>query len=185
MGLAGAVRTCLSKYVTFSGRALRSEFWYFVLFIVLGSFVASALDVMLFGAVETTTLSTGSAQATATTASGPSAISTVFSLAMVVPFFAATWRRLHDTGRSGLMCLLPHAVFLAGSLLTMIAAGGVGMAARLDASGALNAAMAGGAGLLIFGIMVAPVIAYIVLTVWLASRGEPDANRFGPPPLGA
>ena len=30
-----AVRTCLSKYITFTGRAARSEYWYFVLFIFL------------------------------------------------------------------------------------------------------------------------------------------------------
>ena len=31
MSFADAVRTCFSKYADFSGRARRSEYWYFVL----------------------------------------------------------------------------------------------------------------------------------------------------------
>ena len=32
MGFTESIRTCLSKYFTFSGRAARPEFWWFVLF---------------------------------------------------------------------------------------------------------------------------------------------------------
>src|SRR5690606_32931075 len=47
MGFAEAVRTVLSKYATFSGRARRSEYWWFALFSVLASMVAGILDVVL------------------------------------------------------------------------------------------------------------------------------------------
>ena len=37
MTFTQSVRTCFRKYVTFSGRATRPEYWYFVLFIILGT----------------------------------------------------------------------------------------------------------------------------------------------------
>lgn len=185
MGLAGAVRACLGKYLTFSGRALRSEFWYFVLGGCLISLAAAALDLLLFGTTQTATLATDTAQASASTTSGPSVIGTVVSLGLVAPTLAVTWRRLHDIGRAGWWCLLPHAVGFCGIMLAMIVAGGLTTVESLDATSIFQAMAAGSAGLLIFGIMFAPLIAYIVLVVWLASRGEPGANRFGPPPSGA
>jgi uncharacterized membrane protein YhaH (DUF805 family) len=42
-----AVRACWSKYATFSGRATRSEYWFFVLFAFLVVVAASILDSML------------------------------------------------------------------------------------------------------------------------------------------
>ena len=47
MSFADAVRTCLSKYVGFSGRARRSEYWWFVLFTFLVNLVASIIDAVL------------------------------------------------------------------------------------------------------------------------------------------
>ena len=41
MSFADSVRTCFSKYVTFSGRARRSEFWWFYLFTVICFIVVS------------------------------------------------------------------------------------------------------------------------------------------------
>lgn len=35
MGFVEAIKTCLAKYFVFSGRAARSEYWWFVLFVVL------------------------------------------------------------------------------------------------------------------------------------------------------
>ena len=35
MSFADAIRTCFSKYATFTGLARRSEFWYFYLFFLL------------------------------------------------------------------------------------------------------------------------------------------------------
>ena len=44
MGFQDAVRRCFDKYVTFSGRAARPEFWWFALFLILGNIVAGAVD---------------------------------------------------------------------------------------------------------------------------------------------
>jgi len=47
MSLVDAVRSGLSKYATFEGRALRSEYWYFVLALILATVVAEILDAIV------------------------------------------------------------------------------------------------------------------------------------------
>ncbi len=94
MDFQTAVRTCLAKYATFSGRAARSEFWWFVLFNVLANFALGLIDTAIFG-----------------TAPDSAAIfAPLFSLAMLIPNIAVAVRRLHDTDRSGwwyLLILIP------------------------------------------------------------------------------
>lgn len=80
-----AVRICFSKYATFSGRARRTEYWYFVLFGFLGSAIAGILDTALFGM----------------TAPDEALLAGLFSLVTLLPGLSVLVRRLHDTGRSG------------------------------------------------------------------------------------
>src|SRR3954452_5168530 len=84
MSFQDAVRTCLQKYVTFSGRARRSELWFFVLFNVIVSIVASIIDTIIG-----TRYSTGSALAQPPPPP-----------ALLLPTRAVGARRLHDTSRS-------------------------------------------------------------------------------------
>ena len=44
MNFGQAIAAGFSNYVKFSGRAIRSEYWYWVLFTVLGSIVAGIID---------------------------------------------------------------------------------------------------------------------------------------------
>lgn len=86
MDFMTAVKTCLTKkYVTFSGRALRSEYWFFYLFIVLGGIAATIIDVAILGR--------------SVDDFGP--IHAIFTLGTILPLIAAGARRLHDTDRSG------------------------------------------------------------------------------------
>jgi uncharacterized membrane protein YhaH (DUF805 family) len=85
MGFQDAVRICFSKYATFSGRARRAEYWYFVLFGFLGSAIAGILDAALFGM----------------TAPDVTLLGGIFSLVTLLPGLSVMVRRLHDTGRSG------------------------------------------------------------------------------------
>jgi|APEBP8051073178_1049388.scaffolds.fasta_scaffold00085_23 uncharacterized membrane protein YhaH (DUF805 family) len=85
MGFGEAIQSALSKYVTFSGRARRAEYWWFALFVFLMGGILSGVDEALFD--------------TFPEQAGP--LAGIFSLAMFLPQISVTVRRLHDTGRSG------------------------------------------------------------------------------------
>lgn len=93
MSFTDAVRVCLSKYATFSGRARRSEYWWWVLFQFLVAIAATVVDQVVTGSV----------------------VGIIATLAFVVPSLAVAWRRLHDTGRSGawyFIALVPFVGFI-------------------------------------------------------------------------
>ena len=97
----------LKKYAVFSGRARRKEYWMFVLFNFIFSLVASLLDLVIFF---TGLLGFGPLFVTGFVGFG--LVSTVYSLAVLVPSLAVSVRRLHDIGRSGwylLIVLIPFA----------------------------------------------------------------------------
>ena len=85
---------CLKNYFNFSGRATRSEFWYFTLFCLLFGMLIMLIEYMLgIGNVKETGI-----------------LSLIFDLALVFPSLAVSTRRLHDTNRSGwwnLIMLVP------------------------------------------------------------------------------
>ena len=49
MDFMEAVKTCLSKYFDFKGRARRSEYWWFYLFTIIGSIITGIIDTIIFG----------------------------------------------------------------------------------------------------------------------------------------
>ena len=88
MNFKNAIKSCLKdKYFNFKGRASRSEFWFFYLFLVIGYTIAIStmfISIKLFiGTI------------------------LIFSLAMIIPSIAVTVRRLHDINKSGWFILLP------------------------------------------------------------------------------
>lgn len=74
MDFKTAVITCLTKYVDFTGRASKAEFWWFFLFQIVVSVVLSMVL---------------------------SLIGTISALALLLPGLGAGVRRLHDIGKSG------------------------------------------------------------------------------------
>ena len=103
MSFFEAVKTALTKYAVFSGRARRKEYWYFLLFNALVGFIIGFLGAIM---------------------QKPKAMSTLnilFTLAFLLPSIAVAVRRLHDTGRSGLWYLLavPGIAFAETSNLMM------------------------------------------------------------------
>jgi len=84
MDFVTAVKTCFSKFATFEGRAARSEYWFFALFLALASAVLTVVDIAL----------------------GIEVLSLIFSLITLIPSIAVSVRRLHDTNRSGWWYLL-------------------------------------------------------------------------------
>src|SRR6267142_5017453 len=88
MPIVDAVKACLTKYADFSGRATRTEYWWFFLAVLLGSAAASLIAFRVYA---------------------------LFSLATMLPMIAVGARRLHDTNRSGwwqLLALVPFGVIL-------------------------------------------------------------------------
>lgn len=83
MGFADAIRTALSKYALFEGRAGRPEFWWFVLFYFLVQLAGGVIDAALFPG------------------SMFGVVATLAGLALLLPTLAVTARRLHDTDLSG------------------------------------------------------------------------------------
>ena len=105
MGFGQAVSTCFSKYATFSGRARRSEFWWFALFQFIVLAIAAGLDNGFH-----TTFGNGIPYGW---------IYSVVALALVIPSIAVTVRRLHDTGRSGWWWLLAFVCGI-GAIIVLI-----------------------------------------------------------------
>jgi len=97
MSFAESVKTVLSKYATFSGRAQRSEYWWWWLFVAVVAVALSLVDAALG-------LHVSDAKVNGVQVTG--LLTLVFGLAVLVPGIAVTFRRLHDTGRSGWWWLL-------------------------------------------------------------------------------
>jgi uncharacterized membrane protein YhaH (DUF805 family) len=90
MGFKDAISSGFRNYIGFGGRAARSEYWYWVLFIFLLQIVAWLIDMTLFGFNTT----------------GVNPIGVIVSLATLLPGIALSVRRLHDVDRLGWWVLL-------------------------------------------------------------------------------
>lgn len=102
MTFTDSIKTCINKYATFSGRAPRSEFWWFALFNAIVSICAQAA---FFGIG----LGVGGVKGAALATNICSAL--VFLL-FFIPSLAVAVRRLHDTGRSGWWIMLVYGPML-------------------------------------------------------------------------
>ena len=80
----------VGNYAGFSGRARRREYWMFVLFYIIFAIAIAVVE---------RAVGLGSA-------TGGGVLSLVYSLGLLIPSLAVTFRRLHDTGRSGWWILL-------------------------------------------------------------------------------
>ena len=83
MSIGEAIASCFGKYVQFSGRASRSEYWFFQLFSWLCSMVATMLGAGISGI------------------GNSSGLEGIVSLVFLLPGLSVFVRRMHDTDRSG------------------------------------------------------------------------------------
>ncbi|WP_224816047.1 DUF805 domain-containing protein [Hasllibacter sp. MH4015] len=146
-----AISVCFSKFVTFQGRASRSEYWFFVLFTVLVGIVTSVIDLAVFpNMVEL------------------SPLNSVANLILFLPGLAVAIRRLHDTNRSGW--------WIGAFYLAMVVFGVI-----LGALIAVDPGVGEPEGIIaLFGLFGIGVLVYaIVLIVFLCTKGTPGPNRFG------
>lgn len=80
MNFGTAIQVCFQKYVDFTGRARRSEYWYFQLLYTLAYVIGASVSDALGGLVV---------------------------LALILPLTSAAVRRMHDVGKSGWFILVP------------------------------------------------------------------------------
>lgn len=183
--LFDAIRICLKeKYATFSGRASRSEFWFFQLFLFLLTVVAQIILTIFFF------LHFASAAASARDANDAAfamvdsmfdgagffilfGIGALFMLALALPTMAVATRRLHDTGRSGWWLLLPVVPYLAFLAFTMW-----GWAGAPGAPAATPEAGIPGHFMFAFVLQMAFFLSGIVLLVFCCLPGQEHPNRF-------
>ena len=88
MNFIESIQTCYKKFFDFSGRASKSEFWWFQLYaiIIYGmTFVFQGDLVFIFS---------------------------ILAIANAIPVYAAAVRRLHDTDKSGWMVLISAIPFI-------------------------------------------------------------------------
>ena len=102
MDFQTSIKTCFKKYADFSGRASRSEFWWFELFLLIGGIVTMIIDIMMLGY----------------TFEDDGPIQIIFAVVTFLPVIAVGARRLHDINRSGWWQLLY--ITLIGIILLII-----------------------------------------------------------------
>jgi uncharacterized membrane protein YhaH (DUF805 family) len=97
MNLEEAVRSVLSQYAGFTGRARRSEYWNWALAGLIVGIVAAILDQII----------------------GSSIVSLLVGLALLLPGLAVSVRRLHDISKSGWFLLLAF-IPIVGAIILIV-----------------------------------------------------------------
>ena len=183
MTSAQAIKTCLYKYASISGRASRSEFWWFWLahvllplaMVFLALFAASVsgvlASVLFYGGV-------------------------ALYLATFLPTHSALVRRFHDTGRTGkysILFVLSVAAVMAALYILVVFLANTLTGGALEDPGAMlyilpgivaiDAIMLGVLFVFVLGpLLLVALIIFIFLAVMLSDPSQPNSNKFGPNP---
>ncbi|WP_282120106.1 DUF805 domain-containing protein [Ruegeria atlantica] len=175
MTFSDAMRTCFSKFFTFSGRASRPEYWFFFLFIVIWNVIAGIIDWQFFTQVATT--QTDEIKQVTATSNQP--VQSIVGLIVFIPHLAVAWRRMHDTGRSGLFALLPILLILgAGAVLFF----GIGLASSFQHGGNLDILFTRATLLVVIPTLLVLFVSPLLVLWWLTRPSQPGTNQYGPNP---
>lgn len=96
----------IKKYAEFSGRARRKEYWMFVLFNFIFSFIISIID-------------KAAGLNIAVSGGEIGILSLIYSLFVLIPSLAVSVRRMHDIEKSGWMLLL-GLIPVVGSIILLV-----------------------------------------------------------------
>ncbi|MEG1622090.1 MAG: DUF805 domain-containing protein [Alistipes sp.] len=148
---------CIRNYVTFKGRARRSEYWNFVLFMTILLIIAKIVDL----------------------ACSSSIIASIVALFLFLPWLAVQVRRLHDTGRSGLRILWYYLTNVIWVVVLIVMAG---FSIFINPNPEDLMALGGGfLAIFLVGLLVC-FIWQILFLVWSCINGDSGANKYGDDP---
>ena len=158
MSFVDAIKSGFRNYVTFKGRASRSEFWWWTLFAVLVQSVTAALD---------------------------DTVNSIASLALLLPGIAVNVRRLHDTDRRGTWLIWPVITLVVGiaSFVLFAVAADLDLndANNWDLENKVEGAAL--AFIVVGGVaLLATLVLGILNLSFTLMKSDPEMNRFGPPP---
>ncbi len=162
MDFGTSVKTCMKKYVVFSGRATRSEFWWFTLFTFLVGLVASALDATVLGI---SPLQAGFGIG----------IATLASLVFFLPSLAVNIRRFHDVGKSGWWFLIS---MLMGGFLLFVVLMAIPFLLGSQIPGSVMLSSGNIMSLFFYGLF-AIVITAIPYLYFMLKPSQPGPNMYG------
>ena len=117
MGFIEAVKFNFVHYGDFKGRAARSQYWWWFLFVVLTNAIFSTIDSAAGWDIIQLPDMEGSTVPVEVSGIGP--LASIWFIALLLPNIAVAVRRLHDTGKSGWWLLL-HLVCCIGSIILFI-----------------------------------------------------------------
>ena len=160
---------CFKNYAKFTGRACRSEFWFFVLFNFV---ISNALNIMsqsllwfnddMIGVV---------------------LIGNIYGLAVFIPSLAVTVRRLHDTGKSGWWILSYHLPILLTVVFFVVLF--VQIFSEFSFYEMNKIRPEDIPWITVVGILLCLFLSLffgIFLLVWLCTDSQPGTNKYGPNP---
>lgn len=157
------VHAITRNYANFSGRARRREFWGFMLFHFLISYLLLIVGFIFFGSALLHAIKEGSIGSALTVISSVLVCATlglIYGLVVFLPQLALTVRRLHDRGLSGWWLLAPIGIMFVGAIIIKV----------LETPE--------------FSVIVA--LANLGLSIWLfvqyCSDSEPGRNQYGENP---
>ncbi|MCH2077930.1 MAG: DUF805 domain-containing protein [Rhodobacteraceae bacterium] len=173
-----AVRTCFRKYVTFSGRATLSEFWYFILFMVLGMIALTVVNSILFGPEIRSVLDADGNVVSQTAWYNSGRLGDIFLLLCLLPWLAVTWRRMHDSDLRGFWPFLTLLLPFFGALIAVaVSLGWAEFTRQISETGNATASSGTGGAVVVLMLLLA-----LVTNIYLLGRhSTPGPNRFGSP----
>ena len=88
--MVNAISACLNKYAVFTGRATRSEYWYFVLFLIIVAILSNFISILM----------------------GSDLAGLIIQVIFWIPSLSVSIRRMHDVNKSGWFILVPIYSFI-------------------------------------------------------------------------
>ena len=157
-----AVKICFKKYFDFTGRARRSEYWWFVLFICLVRMVCSFIDSILIFAVDMKFMDAASC------------------VLLFIPSMAVVFRRLHDIGRSGWWSGVSY-ILVAISILSVLFMAGFDFGVLMD-NESMFRTLSGTQRMIALLPFIGGLVLCFVILVFSLLDSDKGENKYGPSP---